>query len=79
VAGGPDPATVSLRSERAATVREALAGLDEPYREVVALRFFGDLSLGEIADQTGRPLGTVKTHLHRGLLRLRASLEGAGQ
>jgi RNA polymerase sigma-70 factor (ECF subfamily) len=73
---GPDPATVSLRAERAADVRDALARLDEPYREVVALRFFGDLSLGEIADQTGRPLGTVKTHLHRGLLRLRASLDG---
>jgi RNA polymerase sigma-70 factor, ECF subfamily len=76
VPGGPDPATLSLRAERAADVRDALTRLDEPYREVVALRFFGDLSLGEIADQTGRPLGTVKTHLHRGLLRLRASLEG---
>ncbi len=75
-AGSPDPATLSLRAERAADVREALARLDEPYREVVALRFFGDLSLNEIADQTGRPLGTVKTHLHRGLLRLRANLEG---
>lgn len=74
--GAPDPATLSLNAERAADVREALARLDEPYREVVALRFFGDLSLGEIADQTGRPLGTVKTHLHRGLLRLRSSLEG---
>ena len=74
--GAPDPATVSLNAERAAHVRDALARLDEPYREVVALRFFGDLSLGEIADQTGRPLGTVKTHLHRGLLRLRENLEG---
>jgi RNA polymerase sigma-70 factor (ECF subfamily) len=76
VAGGADPATLTLRSERANDVRAALAQLDEPYREVVALRFFGDLSLSEIADQTGRPLGTVKTHLHRGLLRLRASIEG---
>jgi RNA polymerase sigma-70 factor (ECF subfamily) len=76
VAGGADPAVVTLRSERANDVRSALARLDEPYREVVALRFFGDLSLSEIADQTGRPLGTVKTHLHRGLLRLRASIEG---
>lgn len=79
VAGGPDPAVVTLRGERAAAVREALAGLDEPYREVVALRFFGDLSLGEIAEQTGRPLGTIKTHLHRGLIRLRGQLEGAAQ
>lgn len=75
--GAPDPATLSLRAERAADVRAAVTRLDEPYREVVALRFFGDLSLNEIAAQTGRPLGTVKTHLHRGLLRLRASLEGA--
>jgi RNA polymerase sigma-70 factor (ECF subfamily) len=70
---------VSIRAERAAAVREALAALDEPYREVVALRFFGDLSLSEIAEQTGRPLGTIKTHLHRGLIRLRGQLEGAAQ
>jgi RNA polymerase sigma-70 factor (ECF subfamily) len=79
VAGGPDPALVSIRMERAAAVRAALTSLDEPYREVVALRFFGDLSLGEIAEQTGRPLGTIKTHLRRGLIRLRGQLEGAGQ
>ena len=74
--GASDPATMSLRAERAADVRAAVTRLDEPYREVVALRYFGELSLGEIADQTGRPLGTVKTHLHRGLLRLRTTLEG---
>lgn len=76
VPGGPDPATTSLRAERAADVRAAVARLDEPYRETVALRFFGDLSLAEIAAQTGRPLGTVKTHLHRGLLQLRSVVEG---
>lgn len=74
--GGPDPAMTTLRAERAADVRAAVSRLDEPYRETVALRFFGDMTLDEIATQTGRPLGTVKTHLHRGLLRLRASVEG---
>jgi RNA polymerase sigma-70 factor (ECF subfamily) len=74
--GGPDPAVTSLRAERAADVRAAVARLDEPYRETVALRFFGDLTLDEIATQTGRPLGTVKTHLHRGLIRLRGVVEG---
>lgn len=73
--GGHDPAISSLRAERAVGLRTAVARLDEPYREVVALRFFGELSLDEIATQTGRPLGTVKTHLHRGLLRLRGSLD----
>jgi RNA polymerase sigma-70 factor (ECF subfamily) len=76
LAGGVDPAATALRAERDMAVRRALADLDEPYRETVSLRFFGDLSLAEIAEQTGRPLGTVKTHLHRGLLRLRTSLEG---
>jgi RNA polymerase sigma-70 factor (ECF subfamily) len=75
--GGPDPAITTLRAERAAGIRAAVGRLDEPYREVVALRFFGELSLEEIAGQTGRPLGTVKTHLRRGLIRLRAAVEGA--
>lgn len=73
-----DPASIALRSERAAAVRDAVANLDEPYREIVALRFFAELSLAEIALESGRPLGTVKTHLHRGLLRLRRTLEAEG-
>ena len=77
LSGGPDPATTTIRAERAASVRAAVARLDEPYRETVALRFFADLSLDEIAAQTGRPLGTVKTHLHRGLLRLRSTVDGS--
>ena len=69
-----DPSSIALRGERATDVRTAVAGLPEPYREVVTLRFFGELSLDEIAVQTGRPLGIVKTHLHRGLIRLRSTL-----
>jgi RNA polymerase sigma-70 factor, ECF subfamily len=72
-----DPAVLSLRAERATEIRTAVANLPEPYREVVALRFFGEASLDEIARQTRRPLGTVKTHLHRGLARLRGELEGS--
>jgi RNA polymerase sigma-70 factor (ECF subfamily) len=72
-----DPAHSVLRSERDAQVRAAVASLDEPYREVVALRFFAERSLAEIAEATDRPLGTVKTHLHRGLARLRRALDEA--
>jgi RNA polymerase sigma-70 factor (ECF subfamily) len=71
-----DPARQSVRRDRDLRVRAAVESLAEPYREVVALRFFGELTLAEIASQTGRPLGTVKTHLHRGLGRLRESLGG---
>jgi RNA polymerase sigma-70 factor (ECF subfamily) len=70
-----DPAHSVLRAERDARIRAAVAALDEPYREVVALRFFAERSLLEIAEATDRPLGTVKTHLHRGLARLRTALE----
>lgn len=66
-----DPAILAVRAERTADLRSAVARLDEPYRETVALRFFAERSLAEIAAETGRPLGTVKTHLHRGLQRLR--------
>jgi RNA polymerase sigma-70 factor, ECF subfamily len=70
-----DPAVSMLRTERDAHIRAAVASLDEPYREVVALRFFAERSLAEIAEATDRPLNTVKTHLHRGLARLRRTLE----
>lgn len=73
------PEHLALQAEQASSARRAVAALDEPYREVVALRFFGERSLEEIAALTNRPLGTVKTHLRRGLLRLRDHLDtGAG-
>ena len=74
-----DPALVAVRAERASDIRLAVAALPEPYREVVVLRFFSELSLEEIARQTERPLGTVKTHLHRGLIRLRAAVDQRGE
>lgn len=73
-----DPLQVALAGERHALVRSAVAGLSEPYREVVALRFFGEMSLEEIAGATGRPLNTVKTHLRRGVDRLRPQLGPEG-
>ena len=73
-----DPAHAAVRGEQARDLRRAVAALDEPYREVVALRFFADRSLDEIASITGRPLGTVKTHLRRGLIRLRDGVDAGG-
>ncbi len=73
-APGSDPLAAALADERQRAVRLAVASLGEPYREVVALRFFGEMSLDEIAAATRRPLNTVKTHLRRGLERLRPVL-----
>jgi RNA polymerase sigma-70 factor, ECF subfamily len=72
-----DPARLLMSAQEAQDVRLAVGGLPEPYRETVVLRYFGELTLEEIAHATGRPLGTVKTHLRRGLARLRDSLRAS--
>ncbi len=71
---GPDPLLSTIARERHAAVRTAVAALDEPYREVVILRYFGELSLEEVAQATGRNVNTIKTQLRRGLERLSADL-----
>ena len=71
-----DPVAETLLAERGEAVRDAVAALPEPYREVVSLRFFGDLSPSDIASVTSRPEGTVRAQLSRGLGRLRIRLTG---
>ena len=56
-----------------------LAQLPADQRLAVALRYFGDRSLEEIAELTGERLGTVKSRLHYGLLALRAAYDAAGR
>jgi len=74
IPGGSEPLADVLVAERDRLVRHAVSSLPEPYRETIVLRYFGELSIAEIASQTGRPIGTVKTHLGRGLIRLRPAL-----
>lgn len=59
-------------------LREALAGLTPELREAVALRFYADLSLEQIAAVQDVPLGTVKSRLHSAVGKLRVSLREAG-
>ncbi|WP_405656106.1 sigma-70 family RNA polymerase sigma factor [Streptomyces sp. RK9] len=58
-------------------VAEALARLTPVQREILGLAFYGDLTQAQIAERTGLPLGTVKSHTRRGLHSLRRSLESA--
>jgi RNA polymerase sigma-70 factor (ECF subfamily) len=55
-------------------VRAALRQLHPVQREALALAFYQGMSHSQIAAQTGIPLGTVKTRLRVGLLRLREEL-----
>ncbi len=59
-------------------VAEGLSRLPRVQRDVLELAYFADLTQVQIADRTGMPLGTVKSHARRGLQRMRHSLEPAG-
>lgn len=74
---GDDPGTadVDALADRLA-VADGLALLRPDVREVVELAFYSDLTHEQIARRTGRPLGTVKSHIRRSLALLRRHLEG---
>jgi RNA polymerase sigma-70 factor (ECF subfamily) len=55
-------------------LRQAVAGLPDAYRTVLALRYEAGQSYEEIARATGQPLGTVKTWIFRAKEQLRAAV-----
>lgn len=54
---------------------DELSRLPRHQRDVLCMAFFEDLTRAQIAERTGMPLGTVKSHARRGLHRLRGALE----
>jgi RNA polymerase sigma factor (sigma-70 family) len=70
-----EPAEVAERGQERDFWAGLLAGLPRPYREAVVLRHVEGLPYGEVAEVLGRPVGTVKTHVHRGVRQLRVMLE----
>jgi RNA polymerase sigma-70 factor (ECF subfamily) len=75
IAASPtDPATTAVRTDRQQRLLDAVLRLSPAEREIVALRWFADLSEGEIADALSCARGTVKSRLHRAMARLRVEL-----
>jgi RNA polymerase sigma-70 factor, ECF subfamily len=68
ISGGGKLVLQELRS----LVREGLASLNGRQRETLQLAYFEGLTLKQIADKTGEPLGNVRHHYYRGLSRLRS-------
>ena len=60
-------------------VAHALAQLGEPRATVLRLAFGEDLTQAQIAGRLGLPLGTVKSHVRRGLLQMRDTIKGVAR
>ncbi|MFO7700239.1 MAG: sigma factor-like helix-turn-helix DNA-binding protein, partial [Acidimicrobiia bacterium] len=58
--------------------RSLLSNLSVPQRNAVVLRHVLDLPITEIVEITGRPAGTVKADISRGLARLRGLMNEEG-
>ena len=64
------------RPEERRVVRAALGELPAEQREVLEMMYFDGLTQTQVADETGLPLGTVKSRTLLGMRRMRSALEG---
>jgi RNA polymerase sigma-70 factor (ECF subfamily) len=75
---GETPDGAAERSDLSRALTRAVARLRPEYRQVILLRFQAGLEYAEIVEETGFPLGTVKTYIHRARKELSGLLSDAG-
>ncbi len=73
-ASADDPFGAAALAQRAGAVRAAVGALDPAQRQAVEMAFYNGLTHTEISEALGLPLGTVKTRIRQGLLKLRDAL-----
>ncbi|MBR2927269.1 MAG: sigma-70 family RNA polymerase sigma factor [Clostridia bacterium] len=71
-----NPSAYFAREEQIEMVRAAIRELPLPYREILILRDYEGLSYEEIASLLSLELGTVRSRISRGRLKLKKILEG---
>jgi RNA polymerase sigma-70 factor, ECF subfamily len=72
------PEEQTAERERRRKVQIVLRELPPEQREVVELAFFGGLTHAELAERLREPLGTIKSRIRMGLIRLRGLIEEPG-
>jgi RNA polymerase sigma-70 factor (ECF subfamily) len=72
------PEEQTAERERRRRVQLVLNELPPEQREVVELAFFGGLTHAELAERLREPLGTIKSRIRMGLMRLRGLIEEPG-
>lgn len=72
---GPGPEDLVSLAAQARKLHECMQHLSNDQRRSITLAFFNGLSHGELAEKLGKPLGTVKTWIRRGLDRLKGCLD----
>jgi RNA polymerase sigma-70 factor (ECF subfamily) len=71
---GHSPECATWISERRSKVQAAVNALPPDQRQAIELAFFDGLSHGELAERLGQPVGTVKTRIRLGMIKLRQAL-----
>lgn len=67
-------AELALRRERCAEVRRAVLALAPDQQEAIRMAYFDGMTQKDIAQELGKPLGTVKARIRRGMAKLRGQL-----
>ena len=75
----PDPSDINTTDNFQKNVQQALAQLQSDFKTIIILRDIQELSYDEISSIIGVPLGTVKSRINRGRLKLQELLKKKGE